>query len=392
VCCRLILLAFHCSRAERSSPKAGNSREVSTVAAIMLDEEVLSKKGSELFRELQRLYPVADVEDYYKLGAWKEDLMKTDMQLIDAHRKEAGAPDPVPLEDIPEPELPKTPALLARVGILGSGIRPLVPGGALAALAPRPAGAAATAATRPAALTPLRPGLLAPATKAGPVAAPPGSAATDLRLIALFVNKWKLEPTKTKMMLAKLTQEKRRYVIQNFKATVAGPTATPALEQFIAQCERTGAWGASAAAPAAKPAVLGIKRPLAPPILDPNKRPRFAGQVAGTRPAPAASPALARLQAAARPSAVRPLQPAAVRPLIPGGVRAAQAARPPAPLRPAAGVRPPAAIRPGPAVRPPAAVRTARPPSRPPPGVRPADAPKAKAATGSLIKNLLQRF
>jgi len=331
----------------------------------MLDEEILDKKGSELFKELLRLYPVADIDDYYKLGVWKEDLIKIDLQLLDAHRKEAGAPDPVPLEEVPEPELPKAHALLGRPGVLAGGVRPLVPGGALQALAPRPAGVMAPAVARPTALTPLRPvGVMTLGAKA-PAAAPPGAAATDLRLIALFVNKWKLEPTKTKMMLAKLTQEKRRYVIQNFKATVPGPAATPALEAFIGQCEKTGAWGASAVAPAAKPAMFGVKRPLAAPLVDPNKRPRFVGSVAAA-PRPAARPA------------VRPLTPAAVRPIVPGGMRAASA-----PLRPA--IRPAAAMRP--AVRPPAAARAARPP-----GVRPADAPKAKAPTGSLIKNLLQRF
>lgn len=51
-------------------------------------EERLAKQGPELFKELKRIYSVAEVEDYFKNGVWREDLMRTDLQLIEVHRRE----------------------------------------------------------------------------------------------------------------------------------------------------------------------------------------------------------------------------------------------------------------------------------------------------------------
>jgi len=115
-------------------------------------------------------------------------------------------------------------------------------------------------------------------------------------LIALFVAKWKLEPTKTKVFLAKLIPGRRRYVIQNFKTTAQGGEATAELEAYINECETTDAWAnaealapvavaAKQAAPAATP-MVGLKRPLAQTItptstaLDAAKRPKLAAVVA----------------------------------------------------------------------------------------------------------------
>lgn len=247
----------------------------------MADEEVLNKKGIELFKELLRVYSVAEVEDYYKMGVWRDELMKAYLQLIEAHRKEAGAPDPIPLEEVVMPELPKAPVV--QPGLTGLfAVRPGMPQ-IIAAGAVRPMGvtvapsAALAVATRPVAA----PVVAAAASASGPVA--------ELRLIALFVAKWKLDPTRTKMMLAKMTPARRRYVIQNFKTVATGVEATNSLEQFIAQCEKTNAWGAATApAPAVVPAVTvrpitvaaapaavaGIKRPITPVniALDPSKR------------------------------------------------------------------------------------------------------------------------
>eukprot|EP00450_Noctiluca_scintillans_P032057 CAMPEP_0194547220 /NCGR_PEP_ID=MMETSP0253-20130528/91825_1 /TAXON_ID=2966 /ORGANISM="Noctiluca scintillans" /LENGTH=78 /DNA_ID=CAMNT_0039394403 /DNA_START=57 /DNA_END=290 /DNA_ORIENTATION=+ len=61
----------------------------------------------------------------------------------------------------------------------------------------------------------------------------------DLRLVALFVAKWKLDHTKTKMLLAKLTPPRRRFVIQRFKTTVTGPPAFLTLEKYIKECDWT---------------------------------------------------------------------------------------------------------------------------------------------------------
>lgn len=260
----------------------------------MADEEVLNKKGIELFKELLRVYSVAEVEDYYKMGVWRDELMKADLQLIEAHRKEAGAPDPIPLEEVVVPELPKAPVV--QPGLTGLfAVRPGMPQ-IIAAGAVRPMGiTVAPAAALAAASRPVAPPVVAAAASAsGPVA--------ELRLIALFVAKWKLDPTRTKMMLAKMTPARRRYVIQNFKTVANGVEATNSLEQFIAQCEKTNAWGAATApAPAVVPAVTvrpitvaatpatvaGIKRPITPVniALDPNKRIAVA-QPRGPTPVP----------------------------------------------------------------------------------------------------------
>lgn len=64
------------------------------------------RSGSELFRELLRVFPGAVVEDYYKGGRWEVENLLIDAELMERHREEAGAPEPPSLEEIPEPVLP----------------------------------------------------------------------------------------------------------------------------------------------------------------------------------------------------------------------------------------------------------------------------------------------
>jgi len=256
-------------------------------------EEVLEKKGAELFREVLRIYPGASVEDYFANGIWKDDVMSVDWQLITAHRAEGGAEDPPALEDVKMPELPKKPAFLPTMGAkLPAGIKPMMmatPGAlrpAGMAFAPgvlRPQITPTAMGIRPASAQPAgirlltsgpkamgapkavaRPGFAAPKAGAlGGAAAATGPVA-ELRQIALFVAKWKLDPTRTKMMLAKLGPARRRYVIQTFKHTAYGADVTAGLQQYIAQCERTDAWaGATATATSAAAAGMGIKRTFA---------------------------------------------------------------------------------------------------------------------------------
>mmetsp|Transcript_151060 Transcript_151060/g.263242 ORF Transcript_151060/g.263242 Transcript_151060/m.263242 type:complete len:269 (-) Transcript_151060:207-1013(-) len=221
-------------------------------------EAALNKSGPELFKELLRVYPVADLDDYWRGGLWKNDLMKTDLVLIESHRREAGAPDPIPLEEVQMPELPiqcKLPGMFGMVAVNG-----VVP----------PKAAAMAGATTAA---------------GGPVA--------ELRLIALFVAKWKMDPTKTKLLLAKMTPARRRYVIQNFKTSSSGTEASIALDHFIAGCEKSGDWDKAPTVVAPKPLVPGAvappKRPsITPTVIDPSKKPRIAGTVAPPSGAPAA--------------------------------------------------------------------------------------------------------
>mmetsp|Transcript_47073 Transcript_47073/g.86428 ORF Transcript_47073/g.86428 Transcript_47073/m.86428 type:complete len:278 (-) Transcript_47073:183-1016(-) len=256
-----------------------------------MSEEVLSKSGAELFKELYRIYAVAEPADYFKNGVWKDDIMKMDIGLVEAHRKESGAPDAPELKDVEMPELPT-----------GAGVAKAVPGVSPGIAAVRPAVAPVAGAA---------------AVPAGGQTAAAASIA-ELRLIALFVAKWKLDPTKAKTLLAKLTPTRRRYVIQNFKTTAAGPSAFAALETYISTCQKSGAWDKGVPVPATAPAVVaGVKRPIAPVAAgnDPAKKPRVGPvTVAGSPGANAAAKALAAKIAASRPAATPATVPARIAP------------------------------------------------------------------------------
>ena len=100
-------------------------------------------------------------EEYFVGGTWTDELMRTDYPLYVEHRREAGANDPPPLEEVPMPQLPQGLA------------KPL---SALPKLSPVTAGAVAPAS--------------------GPLA--------ELRLIASFIAKHKLGPMRAKGFLAAL--------------------------------------------------------------------------------------------------------------------------------------------------------------------------------------------
>lgn len=281
-----------------------------------IKEAIKGKTGPELFREVLRHLPLVAVDDYYKHGIWQNDLMKLDIQILSAHRLEAGAPDLPPLSEVKMPEIPEPMKLLQMPmapQLLGGLIRPaavtaagaLRPGTALTAPIlglpgqVRAPGAAITGPATmvappgvvmpPGVVAPPRPGATTPAVGGG-------TAAADLRQIALFISKWRLDPTRTSALVMKLTPLRRNFVMQNFKdATVVNGAAVPVvkLEEYIAQCEKSGAWavlegGASAKAPvvvapgATAPAV-GTAAVVAPP----------AKAVAGGAPV---APALAGLK------------------------------------------------------------------------------------------------
>lgn len=253
-------------------------------------DEVLEKSGQDLFKEIVRIYETAEYEDYFKAGQWKNDLMKTDYVLIAAHRKEAGAPDPPALEDVKLPEgIEKATA--SKVSL----------------------GATATAAM----------------VGGGPVA--------ELRLIALFVAKWKLDPTKTKAMVAKLQPGQRRYVIQNFKATATGDAGVAELEKFIEECRKNGAWDKMTSTPGVTPVTsvtavrppltvtpAAVKRPvgvmLGSAVADANKKLRPTTPTPATSPATtlAAKLAAARAQSGGGTVKVMPKQAAVKAPAVSG--------------------------------------------------------------------------
>jgi len=282
-------------------------------------EEAMTKTGPELFKELFRIYPVADPEDYFKMGQWRNDNMKADLQLLEAHRRECGAPDVPDLEDIKMPfTMPQEVAGMQAAGGFAAG--------------------------RFAGMTLTQPGQ-------GPALSPAGSVAgsapvVEIRLIALFVAKWKLEPVTAKKALATLTPTHRRFVIQNFKTANTGVEATTELEEFIAKCEADKSWdvagvaaangvGAAAVAPVkagivtVRPPGLGAFAGKAPTLISP--RPVMGGPVisaglAGMKrplltPTLGANPAW---QQNKRPMMVSPagFRPAMVRPPIRPGQQA----------------------------------------------------------------------
>lgn len=233
-------------------------------------ELVKGKAGVDLYRELLRVYPVAELEDYYKAGIWKNDVMLTDYLLIGAHRREGGAPEPLPLEEIPIPRLPKVVAAPLSAPIVMRAT-------------PK------AAATQ----TPIKPVRTASGA--------PGSAD---RLTALFVAKHNLVLSRAKSLLMGLEPPHRRAVLVSFRAPAAARDATAELEKYIEECEASGDWGdprpsrgpAGAGRPAAEGAgaAAPAKRPAAP-AGDPeaSKRPRLGDAAAG--PAPGAGRAAARV-------------------------------------------------------------------------------------------------
>lgn len=275
-------------------------------------EEALTKTGPELFKELYRIYPVADPEDYFKGGQWRNEVMKTDIILLESHRRECGAPDVDDLDDIKLPaHMPSTGPSLATTGFMGNVGQNM---------ALKPAGAAVGPT--------FQPGALVGAATAG------SAPVVEIRLIALFVAKWKLDPVASKTALAKLTPTRRRYVIQNFKTTTTGMEATKELETYIAECEASGDWdaatnggtgnGAAGATvtPPAKAAM--VVRPAVPTLVAPAvtglKRP--VGLLAGGVVAaggPAKRPGMGFGIGGAAPTLIRPAAPATVRPPGKGG-------------------------------------------------------------------------
>lgn len=372
------------------------------------------KDGQELFKELFRLLPSVEVEDYYKMGRWQDADIQLDIDLIVAHRKEAGAPEPPELEDLELPQLPSNGG--AGMGMrMGMGMGSAYGAGAFPA-GPRPV-TPGIAGIKPAATKPLisapKPAGLIPSLKPQPPKAAPSAAAVaaavkdgaqggpsaELRQIALFIAKWKLEATKTKLLLARLTPTRRRHVMTKFTVSSSGGAPTAQLEQFIGQCERTNSWSSADSAEPSAPTASGLKRPLGGSLQSEPKRQKIvptAGPASTSRPlvpasrisaskpggvygAPAAKPLAAKPPSGKPPSAVR----SAYTPAKPAGPKITSTApRPPttSPYKPKAPMGKPAGPKPTGPKPAGAKIGTIKP-----------GAPKAGggAKPGSLIKNLL---
>lgn len=263
---------------------------------------VLQKKGPELFKELVRLYPLAEVEDYFKGGQWNAELLKMDIQVFWSHREEAGAPEPPPVEEV-------------KVGHLPAGN-------------PTPAN-----------------GFLQSPVAAGLQVQPQGAlTGAELQLMVNFANKHKLDPVRAKTMLCALPAPQRYAVIGGFapKEAKEGEESDvhKQLEAFIAEKKSVTPQGvtvsaaavtpkiinpvvtqtakaapaangvAAATAPAAAPANVVAPKQPPPQVTDPNKRPRLmtpqpaaAGTVRPVVPGPVAAGAVPG------PATIRPVPP-----------------------------------------------------------------------------------
>jgi len=147
---------------------------------------------------------------------------------------------------------------------------------------PKPAGSIAATLRTTLAKSPSQPKGASPAT-AG--AAASGGPSAELRQIALFIQKWKLEATKAKLLLARLSPARRKWVMTNFPG---GQT----LDAYIQQSERTNAWANAASTHTASVPAIGTSKPSG---LVAGAASRLAakqptGLVSGVkRPAPASS-------------------------------------------------------------------------------------------------------
>ena len=235
-------------------------------------------RGEEMFRRVLQLYALANPHDYFKNGRWQLDVMEVDLALLEAHRKEASAPEPTPLEDVILPDdMPKengvkrlwTPALnsiqVARQNGVATNARGM--SAATAAIKPIPiqikpantlyrpavkakatapftnltsAGGAApnnapyqprTSAIRPASAGPLKAGRL---EKAAPRAMSVSMKSTtaELEKIDEFISKHGLVPVLAKVSLAKLPAPKRQWVLANYDGSTT-------LEEFISSFSET---------------------------------------------------------------------------------------------------------------------------------------------------------
>lgn len=177
------------------------------------------------------------------------EVLETDMELIVAHRQEAGAPEPPPLEDVPMPVLPG--ATVAKRAQRTPVPPPLT----------LKSGGGGTGSTRDA-----RPFLAWKPSPSSNVMAAVG----EVRQVAAFVSKWNLDSVRTKSLLSRLSAGKRRLIMETFKPSASNLTATSALERFIVESERE-----PVSKPTSSVANLGAKRTREDVSAgEANKRPR----------------------------------------------------------------------------------------------------------------------
>jgi hypothetical protein len=272
----------------RAMSEDGDAREMSEGADVADEPEPKPEPldGPKMFKAIFRQYPLAKVEDYFQNGAWLLPRLEVDGLLLSAHRIESGAPEPAPEEEIQFPELPKPVAASRmhagaaggksfRLHSLGQALAARRTGAAAAGAGPRPIGIvqrAQGAAPVPAPRLLGRQGA-APRPLGRQGTAASGSAPSPLELTRSFIDKWQLDVVKTKLQLARLNTESRRWIMDNFQPASAS-SAMGSLTQFIAQ---HGVAGSASVKTSSGPIPAGsVKRPLS---AGPVKRPLSNGAV-----------------------------------------------------------------------------------------------------------------
>lgn len=244
---------------------------------VEVDEEILEKTGADLFKELLRVYSVAEVEDYYKAPHWKNDMMRIDLQLMYQHRREAGSPPPTQLENVVMPELPKTVLALSTTRLSASSpakMGPVPPAGP-----PVFVPGSRTVVVNPTSSMMVR-----------AVGSPTTTASAD-SLVNALIAKWKMNPEKTRFALARLEPAERRNVVFNYKP-LPGEGESTTLQRTIAKYAMPNAFQARLVQTMAKraavgavgaPAVAGVKRPLITGVVPPAKRLATIGAATAVR-------------------------------------------------------------------------------------------------------------
>jgi len=243
---------------------------------VFLDT-ALKKTGRELFKELYRIYPLSEVEDYFGNGLWNDTQMRAHYKLIFEHREIAGSPDPPPMSEMKFPVIPEGKSA------------PVLPNGATQ-MAIKAGGTTQMASLMAAALKfaqaqegPKAAGVpgITPAAKANPLAA-----VNELKSIMAFVAKHKLDFAKTSNLIMTTPQAVRKVVMEEF-APKEGGDMVAELKTFIeekkaaAPAEPEPAAAAAAAAVATTPAAVAT--PAVAPALAVGgiKRPAMAAVVPG---------------------------------------------------------------------------------------------------------------
>jgi hypothetical protein len=212
--------------------------------------EEMEESGEELFRKFLRVFPGAFLEDYFKNGKWDIETLLIDTELIDSHRKEAGAPEPPPLEEVQLPVIPKARVLpgngVRPPVVYGGPIKPVTPSAGMPSSKPGVPVVRATmgvgrqpimpAARQPLAQAPKKPSLAGPYA---PKASPTTATSEGVMQILNFIKTWQLEPSSTRMQLAKLNLSQRAYVIKHYQAIQS-------LDEYIQTCRSSNVWASAA--------------------------------------------------------------------------------------------------------------------------------------------------